>query len=65
MLLVAAACVGVFVLDYFKLLPAFFYEPLRWLGVNVGLRVMGSADDVEARSGRPALRARAFSRFLG
>ena len=40
-------------------------EPLRWLGVNVGLRVMGSADDVEARSGRPALRARAFSRFLG
>lgn len=40
-------------------------EPLRWLGVNVGLRVMGSADDVEARTGRPSLRARVFSRFLG
>jgi len=40
-------------------------EPLRWLGVNVGLRVMGSADDVETRTGRPALRARVFSRFLG
>ena len=40
-------------------------EPFRWLGVNVGLRVMGSADDVETRTGRPALRARVFSRFLG
>lgn len=40
-------------------------EPLRWLGVNVGLRVMGSADDVETRTGKPALRSRIFSRFLG
>lgn len=40
-------------------------EPLRWLGVNVGLRAMGSADDVETRIGRSALRARVFSRFLG
>ena len=40
-------------------------EPMRWLGVNAGLRVMGSADGVEARTGRPALRARVFSRFLG
>lgn len=32
-LLIAAACVAVFVLDYLKLLPAIFYEPLRWLGV--------------------------------
>ena len=31
-LLVIAACVAVFVLDYLKLLPAIFYEPLRWLG---------------------------------
>ena len=37
----------------------------RARGVNVGLRVMGSADDVEARTGRSALRARAFSRSLG
>jgi len=32
-LLVVVACAGVFVLDYFKLLPAFFYEPLQWLGL--------------------------------
>jgi glycine/D-amino acid oxidase-like deaminating enzyme len=32
-------------------------EPLRWLGVNLGLRVMGSADGVEERTGRPARRA--------
>jgi predicted component of type VI protein secretion system len=32
-LLIIAACVAVFVLDYLKLLPAIFYEPLRWLGV--------------------------------
>jgi len=31
-LLVIAACVAVFMLDYLKLLPAIFYEPLRWLG---------------------------------
>jgi len=31
-LLVIAACVGVFVLDYLGLLPPIFYEPLRWLG---------------------------------
>lgn len=40
-------------------------EPIRWVGANLGLKVMGSADDVEARTGRPALRARLFSRFLG
>ena len=32
-LLLAVACAGVFALDYFELLPAFFYEPLRWLGL--------------------------------
>jgi predicted component of type VI protein secretion system len=32
-LLVIVACVGVFVLDYLRLLPAIFYEPLRWLGI--------------------------------
>lgn len=31
--LIMAACVAVFVLDYLELLPAIFYEPLRWLGV--------------------------------
>jgi hypothetical protein len=32
-LLAVAACAGVFVLDYLGLLPATFYEPLRWLGL--------------------------------
>jgi pSer/pThr/pTyr-binding forkhead associated (FHA) protein len=32
-LLVIAACMAVFVLDYVELLPAVFYEPLRWLGL--------------------------------
>jgi len=32
-------------------------EPLRWLGVNVALRTMSSADRAEARTGRPARRA--------
>jgi glycine/D-amino acid oxidase-like deaminating enzyme len=40
-------------------------EPLRWLGANLGLRVMASADQVERRTGRPARRAAAFARFLG
>jgi hypothetical protein len=31
-LLAIAACAAVFVLDYLRLLPDFFYEPLRWLG---------------------------------
>ena len=45
--------------------PSWEPEPVRWLGVNVGLRAMGSADDVENRTGRPARRASVFSRFLG
>ncbi|MEZ5116286.1 MAG: FAD-dependent oxidoreductase [Candidatus Nanopelagicales bacterium] len=40
-------------------------EPLRWMGANAGLWAMGTADDVEGRTGRPSLRARAFGRFLG
>lgn len=40
-------------------------EPLRWLGVNAGLRLVSTADRVEARSGRPAQRARAIAHVLG
>lgn len=40
-------------------------EPLRWLGANVGLRVMTSADVVEARTGRPSRRAAMFARRIG
>ncbi len=32
-------------------------EPLRFLGVNAGLRVMSSADHVETRTGGPSRRA--------
>ncbi len=32
-------------------------EPLRWLGINAALRVMGSADRAEATSGAPSKRA--------
>ncbi len=40
-------------------------EPLRWLGANGGLAMMSSADDREARTGRPARRAALFDRLLG
>ena len=40
-------------------------EPLRWLGTNLGLRVMTSADRIEARTGRPTRRAAIFGRALG
>ena len=32
-LLVIVACGAVFVLDYLRMLPPIFYEPLRWLGL--------------------------------
>ena len=40
-------------------------EPARWLGANIGLRVMGAADAEEERTGRPSRRAAVFGRFLG
>ncbi|MEV0156676.1 FAD-dependent oxidoreductase [Micromonospora sp. NPDC050686] len=40
-------------------------EPLRWLAVNAGLRLMAAADEAELRTGRPSRRAAAFSRLLG
>ncbi len=40
-------------------------EPLRWLGVNAGLRVMTGADDEERRTGRPSRRAALFGRLIG
>jgi glycine/D-amino acid oxidase-like deaminating enzyme len=45
--------------------PRWEPEPLRWLGINAGLRVMASADAAEARSGRPSRRARLFGRLIG
>ena len=40
-------------------------EPIRFLGVNAGLRVMTSADRSELRTGRQSRRAAFFGRFTG
>jgi glycine/D-amino acid oxidase-like deaminating enzyme len=40
-------------------------EPLRWLGLNAGLQVMGLADRREERTGRPSKAAEFMGRFLG
>jgi hypothetical protein len=40
-------------------------EPLRWLGVNAGLRVAEAADREEARTGRPAVQARLLTALTG
>jgi glycine/D-amino acid oxidase-like deaminating enzyme len=45
--------------------PAWEPEPLRWLGMNAGRRVMNWADRQEARTGRPSRVARLAGRFLG
>jgi glycine/D-amino acid oxidase-like deaminating enzyme len=40
-------------------------EPLRWLGINAGLRMMTAADREEERTGRPSRRAALVNRLLG
>lgn len=40
-------------------------EPLRWLGVNLGLKVMAHADRVEERSGKPTKRGELVKRLIG
>jgi glycine/D-amino acid oxidase-like deaminating enzyme len=45
--------------------PGWEPEPLRWLGLNAGLRVMGLADRTEARTGRQSRAATFMGRFLG
>ncbi|MFC4148254.1 NAD(P)/FAD-dependent oxidoreductase [Micromonospora mangrovi] len=45
--------------------PRWEPEPLRWLAVNAGLKLMFSADQAELRSGRPSRRAATFSHLLG
>jgi len=45
--------------------PQWEPEPLRWLGLNVGLRVMSLADREEAKTGRPSKAAGFMGRFLG
>jgi glycine/D-amino acid oxidase-like deaminating enzyme len=45
--------------------PRWEPEPLRWIGVNAGLRAMTAADAEERLTGRPSLAARALAPFLG
>jgi glycine/D-amino acid oxidase-like deaminating enzyme len=45
--------------------PRWTPEPLRWLGINTGLKIMESADDAEVRTGRASRRAELFGRLLG
>jgi glycine/D-amino acid oxidase-like deaminating enzyme len=45
--------------------PSWEPEPLRWLGVNAGLRAMGLADWEETRTRRPSVTAAFMSKFLG
>ena len=40
-------------------------EPLRWVGVNLGLKAMAHADDVEARTGKVSRRGRFVRRLIG
>lgn len=40
-------------------------EPFRWLGVNLGLRMMAQADRVEERTGRPTKRGRLVKKLIG
>jgi glycine/D-amino acid oxidase-like deaminating enzyme len=45
--------------------PDWEAEPLRWLGMNAGLRAMDWADRQETRTGRQSLVAQFAGRFLG
>ena len=45
--------------------PAWEPEPLRWLGINAGLRAMTVADREEQITGRPSVLARVMSPMLG
>lgn len=45
--------------------PPWEPEPLRWLGINAGLRAVSVADAEEAVTGRPSLVARALSPLIG
>lgn len=40
-------------------------EPMRYLGINAGLRLAGSADRAEVRAGRATWHSRALDRMLG
>jgi len=41
------------------------FEPFRWLGTNIGLKVMTAADTEERITRHPSIAARLFGRLLG
>jgi len=45
--------------------PLWEPEPFRWIGVNLALRMMSSADKVEETKGRPSRRADLISKMIG
>ena len=45
--------------------PAWEPEPLRWLGLNAGLQVMGCGRPGRSQTGQPSEAARFMGRFLG
>jgi glycine/D-amino acid oxidase-like deaminating enzyme len=45
--------------------PTWEPEPLRWLGVNLGLKAMAYADKVEARTGKPNRKAEFIKKMIG
>jgi glycine/D-amino acid oxidase-like deaminating enzyme len=45
--------------------PSWEPEPVRWLGINAGLRAMSLADDEESVTGRQSVLARMTAPFLG
>jgi glycine/D-amino acid oxidase-like deaminating enzyme len=45
--------------------PLWEPEPFRWLGINVALKAMSSADEAEARTGRASRRADLTKRMIG
>ena len=45
--------------------PSWEPEPLRWIGANLGLRLMTFADHEERLTGRPSLAARVMGPLLG
>ena len=45
--------------------PAWEPEPLRWLGINAGLRAMTAADAEERLTSRPSLLAKAIAPLVG
>ena len=40
-------------------------EPLRWIGVNAGLKVMAHADRLEERTGKPTKRGELVKKLIG